>query len=151
MKTATLVETSESLHSCTPFNSKNCFNAFFCVMFRHFYFCPYTSFVIIFYIFRTVSRVYIIEESDIDVSLVSLVSQAWHETHSAHVVIAADSTAEDRFCTVDIRPIRLTNSLRCSNIVKNWNVQKKVTTQKCETKPRTVNANIRIVLFDHCM
>jgi len=35
MKTATLAETSESLHSCMPFNSKNWFNVFFCVMFRH--------------------------------------------------------------------------------------------------------------------
>jgi hypothetical protein len=148
MKTTTLSETSESLHSCTPFNSKNWFNAFFCVMFRHFSFCPYASFVIILYTFRTISWVCILEESDIDVPLVSL---AWHETHSAHVVIAAESTAEDRVCTADIRPIMLTNSLRCSNTGKNWNEQENVTTQKCEMKPRNVNANIRIILFDHCM
>jgi hypothetical protein len=116
-------------------------------MFRHFSFCPYASFVVILYTFRTISWVCILEESDIDVPLVSL---TWHETHSAHVVIAAESTAEDRVCTMDIRPIMLTNSLRCSSTGKNWNEQEIVTTQKCETKPTNVNVNIRIMLFDHC-
>jgi len=65
------------------------------------------------------------------------------------VVIAADSTAEDRVCTAEISPIRVTNSLRCSNTGKNWNEQKNVTTQKCETKSKNVNASIRIMLFNH--
>jgi len=67
------------------------------------------------------------------------------------VVIAAESTVEDRVCTMDIRPIMMTNSLRCSSTGKNLNEQENVTTQKCETKPTNVNANIRIMLFDHSM